>query len=62
MRRIEIEITAAGEVRIDAIGFVGKSCEDATRALEIALGIRANSSKKPEYHRPEMNRVTIGGR
>jgi Protein of unknown function (DUF2997) len=47
---IEIFISATGEIRIDAVGFKGADCEQATRFLEEALGNLKNRVKKPEYH------------
>jgi len=47
---IEIIISPKGEVSIDAIGFKGADCEQATAYLEQALGVVSNKLKKPEYH------------
>jgi hypothetical protein len=37
-RTIEIIIGSTGEIQIDAVGFKGPDCEQATRFLEEALG------------------------
>lgn len=50
MKKIEIIISADGSTVIEAIGFQGNSCEDATKPIETALGTVANRKKKPEYH------------
>ncbi|MGB8166256.1 MAG: DUF2997 domain-containing protein [Chthoniobacteraceae bacterium] len=49
-KSIEIEIAPSGEVKIEAIGFKGKGCEAATKAIEDALGTAKSRKKKPEYH------------
>ena len=49
-RTIEIIITLAGEIQIDAVGFKGPDCEKATKFLEEALGVVGQKIKKPEYH------------
>ncbi len=47
---IEIIVSPTGEIQIDAVGFKGADCEQATRFLEEALGITKGRVKKPEYH------------
>ncbi len=47
---IEIIVSPAGEILIDAVGFKGADCEQATRYLEQALGVTGKKVKKPEYH------------
>jgi hypothetical protein len=49
-RSIEIIIAADGTVTIDAVGFKGADCEQATKFLEQALGLTAEKRRKPEYH------------
>ena len=49
-RTIEVVITPAGEVKIDAVGFKGADCEKATAFLEAALGIEQIRVRKPEFH------------
>jgi hypothetical protein len=39
MRRIQIQISPAGEVSLETHGFEGSSCRDASRAIERALGL-----------------------
>lgn len=48
-RTIEITVSSTGDVFIDAVGFKGIGCEQATRFLEEALGATAKKVKKPEY-------------
>lgn len=49
-RTLEILISPAGEIQIDAIGFKGSDCDQATRFLEEALGAVQVRQRKPEYH------------
>lgn len=51
MRRIDIDIGTDGELTIDAVGFSGPDCEQATAFLEEALGNAAARQHKPEYRR-----------
>ncbi|MDA1277533.1 MAG: DUF2997 domain-containing protein [Verrucomicrobia bacterium] len=55
-RTIEIIVSPAGEIHIEAVGFIGTSCKEATQALEEALGTVERSQTKPEYH--QKNRRT----
>lgn len=50
MKSVVIEVAPSGEITIDAVGFSGASCEQATKFLEEALGTVCNRAKKPEYH------------
>lgn len=52
---IEIIVSTAGEIVINAIGFKGADCEQATRFLEQALGVVQQKYKKPEYHQQRQN-------
>ena len=49
-RTIEIVVGVGGEIQIDAVGFKGPDCEQATRFLEEALGVVGQKVKKPEFH------------
>jgi hypothetical protein len=52
-RTITINISPAGNSSIEANGFTGKACEDATAEIELALGGQAAPKKrKPEYYAP----------
>ena len=48
-RTIEITVKPSGEIQIDAIGFKGADCEQATAFLEKALGQVSAKERKPEY-------------
>ena len=49
-RQIEVIVSPAGEIKIDAVGFKGADCEKATAFLEAALGTPGKKVKKPEYY------------
>ena len=49
-RTIEVTVQPTGEIKIDALGFKGADCDQATRYLEEALGVSVSRQKKPEYY------------
>ena len=49
-RTIEIIIAPTGQIQIDAVGFKGPDCEQATAFLELALGTVEVRARKPSYH------------
>jgi len=51
MKRIDIDIGPDGSIAIDAVGFSGPDCEEATRFLEEALGESTSRQHKPEHRR-----------
>ncbi len=51
MKEIEVVVGEDGSVSIEALGFEGKGCEDATRELERVLGEEVSDQKKPEWYR-----------
>ena len=59
---IEVTVSPAGVIQIDAQGFAGADCEQATRFLEEALGTIGTRTKKPEFHQKRVNhqKQTIG--
>jgi hypothetical protein len=59
-RTIEIIIGPSGEIKIDAIGFKGPDCEQATRFLEKALGVVGQKTKKPEFHQRTQQTQKLG--
>ncbi|MDA1257861.1 MAG: DUF2997 domain-containing protein [Chloroflexi bacterium] len=48
-RTIEVTVAPDGSLEIDAVGFRGPDCEQATRFLEEALGAVSERGRKPEY-------------
>ena len=57
MKQIEIVVSPIGDISIDAVGFKGSDCEQATKFLEEALGVVAQKQKKPEYHQQNINKA-----
>lgn len=55
-KSIEVTISPTGNIQIDAIGFKGSDCEQATKFLEEALGVVAQKQKKPEYQQQNINK------
>jgi hypothetical protein len=54
-QELEITITTHGEVVIDVQGSHGKSCLEATRDLEEALGTVREREKKPSFYETDSN-------
>ena len=48
-RSIEVIIAPGGGISIDAIGFKGADCDQATKFLEDALGRPTQKRRKPEH-------------
>ncbi len=49
-RTIQIIVSPEGSIQIDAVGFQGADCEQATKFLEEALGTVHEKLRKPEFH------------
>lgn len=49
-RIIEVTVSPKGETTIQAKGFTGEQCRDATRSLEVALGVRTREQLTDEFH------------
>jgi hypothetical protein len=49
-KTIQITISPKGETKIETQGFTGSSCQDATRALEAALGAKTSDTLTGEYY------------
>jgi len=54
-RRIKITISPLGEATVDAIGFAGESCKEATKALENALA--GGIEDLEVIYKPEWNEI-----
>jgi hypothetical protein len=53
---IEVKVALDGGISIDAIGFKGSDCEQATAFLEEALGVTSKRKRKVEYHQRKQTR------
>ena len=51
-RTLEIIVAPTGDISIEAVGFKGADCEQATRFLEEALGQINRRERKREFHQP----------
>ena len=51
MKSIEIIVGPGGEIKIDAVGFTGADCDQATAFLEKSLGKSEAKQRKPEFYR-----------
>jgi hypothetical protein len=49
-KTIEVTVAPDGAIQIDALGFKGADCQQATQFLEEALGTPHKKVRKPEYH------------
>ena len=47
---IEVTVSPQGETRIETKGFSGAKCQQATRALEAALGLRTGETLTAEFY------------
>ena len=50
---IEILVSPAGEITVEAEGYTGSTCEEATRFLEEALGLPGQRTRKAEFYSRE---------
>ncbi len=53
--RIDVWISPEGAITIDAVGYTGSSCEEATRFLEEALGTVGRKQRTRDYYRRQSN-------
>ena len=53
MKSIEITFKTDGTTKIEAIGFKGKGCQQATADFEKALGQVTNDKKKTEFYQKQ---------
>lgn len=53
MKTIEITITPEGQTTVEARGFQGPSCRDATRDLLRALGVGGDEEVTAEFYASE---------
>ena len=61
MKTITIECLPDGGVKIETTGFVGTSCEAATKEIEKALGLVKTKTKKPAYYAKRVGSQGVGG-
>ncbi|HQA51097.1 MAG TPA: DUF2997 domain-containing protein [Syntrophomonadaceae bacterium] len=49
MQKIIVTISPEGKIKVEAEGYTGNSCEEATKFLK-SLGTVTEENKKPEYY------------
>lgn len=49
--RIDVWISPEGAITLDAVGYTGNTCEEATRFLEEALGTVGRKQRTRDYYR-----------
>lgn len=54
MQRIEILIDNAGNARVEAVGYKGRKCLEATKAIEEALGVAGKRTAKAEQYEADV--------
>jgi len=53
--RIGVWISPEGAITLDAVGYTGSSCEEATRFLEESLGTVGRKQRTRDYYRRQKN-------
>jgi hypothetical protein len=53
---IEIVVSPRGETRLETKGFAGAECREASRGLELALGIRQAERLTADFHQTQTAR------
>lgn len=53
MKKVIVTITPEGKILVEAEGYTGNSCEEATKFLR-SLGTVTEEQKKPEYYEAPM--------
>lgn len=59
MKTITITVDTDGSVEIDAQGFSGSECKDATKQIEDALGVKTSEKKKAEFYRTTRRKINV---
>lgn len=54
-QRIDVWISPEGAITIDAVGYTGSSCEEATAFLEQSLGTVGRRQRGRDYYRKNRN-------
>ena len=56
---IVISISPSGDVTVEAQGYRGSTCEDATKDIESALGVTESRKRTSEYDLPIEEKVHV---
>jgi len=57
LKTIQIIVSPEGESRIETKGYVGPECQQASRYLEQALGVRRSELLTAEFYQSETTRT-----
>lgn len=60
MQTVIVNISEAGEVKVEAQGVQGSGCQALTAAIEGALGRTVADQKKPEFFQQQVNHANAG--
>jgi hypothetical protein len=52
-KKIIITVSPAGETTVQTHGYSGRTCKDASRFIEEALGEKTAEQLTPDYHRTD---------
>jgi hypothetical protein len=55
---IQVVVSPTGETKIETTGFTGSSCQEASRALEQALGAKTGETLTGEYYAASNEQTT----
>ncbi|QDU89482.1 hypothetical protein Pla175_28720 [Pirellulimonas nuda] len=64
MKTIEIIVSPQGEARIETRGYAGAACQEASRLLEAALGVRQSEQLTSAFFQQPLtvqNHLSAGG-
>lgn len=56
---IEVVISPTGETKIETRGFAGAACQQASKALEAALGLKLSETLSAEFHLPAQQQAGV---
>jgi hypothetical protein len=59
---IEVTVSPTGETKVETKGFTGASCQQATRALEAALGVRTSETLTAEFYAATQQEMGVAAR
>ena len=62
MKRIIIEVDMTGKVSVETHGYAGHGCKDATKEIEVALGLKESDQNTPEAYTAKNEYVPVKGR
>lgn len=55
MKTIQVIVSRDGSSRVETNGFAGQKCQDASRFIEQALGMKQNEQLTADFYRAEVS-------